>query len=344
MSKGILNCTGSKVIKCEDDIGHCSKNIDGTVLICGCNSTDTSNFIPMGFTHVNGTRRCYCNEQGTTECVKNDHMNDSSMCNSEVEIANWTCQIDNDGYQTNLTKLPRDCNDLYEDGVRDNGIYCVYPDYLRNSSEPHRKVYCYMGTEGETESWTCQIGNHGYQNGLSKEPRSKPSDCHDLYKDGVRDNGIYCVYPDYLSNSTEPRLKVYCDMTVWPQAGWTVIQRRVNGSVGFNRSWNDYKDGFGEINHEFWLGNENIYNLMYRNNMQLRIDIYKNKEQFCHVIYNSFRIGNETTGYKLLELGNRQGDDGNGFFVFRLRARRIQLRFIKTLWVFCKENEYQPFR
>jgi len=37
-------------------------------------------------------------------------------------------------------------------------------------------------------------------------------------------------------------VSVFCDMT---HGGWTVIQRRLNGSVDFYRSWNDYRRGFG---------------------------------------------------------------------------------------------------
>jgi hypothetical protein len=42
---------------------------------------------------------------------------------------------------------------------------------------------------------------------------------------------------------------------------WTVIQRRINGTIDFYREWNDYKNGFGDLQTEFWLGNEKIHQL-----------------------------------------------------------------------------------
>jgi len=41
--------------------------------------------------------------------------------------------------------------------------------------------------------------------------------------------------------------------------GYTVIQRRQNGRENFSRDWEDYKNGFGDQQRDFWLGNENIH-------------------------------------------------------------------------------------
>ena len=45
-------------------------------------------------------------------------------------------------------------------------------------------------------------------------------------------------------------MQVYCDQKT-DGRGWTVIQRRVDGSVNFFRDWVNYKNGFGQLQNEF---------------------------------------------------------------------------------------------
>ena len=53
---------------------------------------------------------------------------------------------------------------------------------------------------------------------------------------------------------------MYCDQTT-AGGGWTVIQEKMDGSVNFNRTQDDYKHGFGNLVGEFWLGLDKINRL-----------------------------------------------------------------------------------
>ncbi|KAK6965945.1 BgMsFReDn2 [Biomphalaria glabrata] len=101
-------------------------------------------------------------------------------------------------------------------------------------------------------------------------------------------------------------LKVMCD-TKTDGGGWTIIQRRINGKVDFQRSFNEYRDGFGDFTSgEFYLGNENIYRLTTSRQYELRIDLeYKNVKYYAR--YSSFKLAGEKDNYRL----NIQGYSGN---------------------------------
>ena len=65
--------------------------------------------------------------------------------------------------------------------------------------------------------------------------------CADLYKKGATKDGIYTINPD-----RQGEFKVRCDMTT-SGGGWTLFQRRIDGSVDFYLGWNNYTEGFGNL-------------------------------------------------------------------------------------------------
>ena len=85
--------------------------------------------------------------------------------------------------------------------------------------------------------------------------------------------------------------------------GWTVFQRRVNGSVDFYRNWTDYEEGFGYLDHEFWLGLSKIHRLTKDATCTLRVDLGDAQGNRAYGNYSTFSIGDSRTEYTLTIAG-----------------------------------------
>ena len=62
---------------------------------------------------------------------------------------------------------------------------------------------------------------------------------------GYKISGVYYIDSDGLGE-----FKVFCDKTT-AGGGWTVFQKRFDGTVDFFPTWDDYKRCFGNLNGEF---------------------------------------------------------------------------------------------
>ncbi|XP_019623422.1 PREDICTED: fibrinogen C domain-containing protein 1-like [Branchiostoma belcheri] len=125
-------------------------------------------------------------------------------------------------------------------------------------------------------------------------PTAPPADtdCAAYKAAGHTTSGVYTL------GSPLSGVEVYCDMDT-AGGGWTVIQRRQDNSVPFDRTWVEYKHGFGNKNGEYWLGNENIHRLTAQKDFRLRIDMMDINGQERYAEYNTFRVSGESDGYRL---------------------------------------------
>ena len=88
--------------------------------------------------------------------------------------------------------------------------------------------------------------------------------------------------------------------------GWTIFQRRVDGSEDFYRNWTDYKHGFGNFNREYWLCLDRIHRLSASGLNVLRVDLETFENEKAHAVYESFSVGGESEDYAL-HVGNYSG-------------------------------------
>ena len=93
-----------------------------------------------------------------------------------------------------------------------------------------------------------------------------------------------------------------CDMTT-EGGGWTVFQRRMDGSVDFYLGWEDYRVGFGILSGEFWLGNDNLHRLTANATMMLRVDLEDYDGVRKYAEYTTFSAADADDNYRLTIAG-----------------------------------------
>ena len=129
----------------------------------------------------------------------------------------------------------------------------------------------------------------------------------DAYKRGNKLDGVFKIDIPVIGFS-----KVRCDMETLP-GGWIVFQRRVDASVDFFRTWNEYKEGFGDLSGNFWLGLEKLHKLAAPGNgAHLRVDLthMDNQGGTSYAEYTLFEISDEQDGYRL-KIGGYSGNVRN---------------------------------
>ncbi|XP_037951676.1 ficolin-2-like isoform X1 [Teleopsis dalmanni] len=123
----------------------------------------------------------------------------------------------------------------------------------------------------------------------------------------TRKSGLYTIQVDNFG--LKPFL-VNCDETE-KDGGWLLIQRRIDGSIDFERNWAAFKEGFGNLDGEFFIGLDKLHALTTNSAQELLIvmEDFESASKFAK--YSSFAIGDESEKYALKVLGTYSGDAGD---------------------------------
>ena len=123
--------------------------------------------------------------------------------------------------------------------------------------------------------------------------------CLQLLNDGFNQSGLYNITP--ISGYYKI---VYCDQT-FSGGGWIVIMRNKYGKITFDQTWAHYKNGFGDLNYDFWLGNEylyratTLYKAVNKKEMELSVSLEDTSNNGFYARYKVFLITSESDKYRL---------------------------------------------
>lgn len=120
-------------------------------------------------------------------------------------------------------------------------------------------------------------------------------------------SGLFKVKPP----GSKEVVEVYCDQATG-LGGWALVQQREDGSVNFNRTWEEYQAGFGKVDKrgrgELWIGNHFLH-LLTQTESLLRVELQDWEGKESHAEYN-VKVGPEAEGFPL-RVSSYMGDAGD---------------------------------
>ncbi|KAJ8041319.1 Tenascin-R [Holothuria leucospilota] len=279
---------------------------------CTCNAGFTGD--GLGCESICQTNEVY----GTCSCQKScDNPTGCVSCNQ-----GQGCYCPNGFYLQGGNCVPQEECGCFTDGnIIPNGNTYVNSDCSRRCTCNNDQLNCDSNYQCSPNG-ACIVRNNvrqcycnpGYVGDGVNCPPEVYTDCNDVQNAGNTQSGVYSIRPAGYGSSFD----VYCNMTI-DGGGWTVFQRRINGATDFYRNWASYKNGFGNIRQEFWLGNEKLHHLTQQATYEYRVDFVYSSSSY-HNKYSRFRIDNESNKYRVTDVGSRSGTRGYSLYNTQNRA------------------------
>ncbi len=103
-------------------------------------------------------------------------------------------------------------------------------------------------------------------------------------------------------------------MTFYCENQWLVIQKRQHAfDTNFNRTWQEYSQGFGSLRSDFWLGLEVVSKLTQHQQYEIMIELTDWSDQTFIAQYENFMIGSEHDFYRLSLSGEYTGNASKNY-------------------------------
>lgn len=157
-----------------------------------------------------------------------------------------------------------------------------------------------------------------YQNGYQNPSTSSVSQISDQLQQKEARQNVKQQFASSVSIETLPNVnKVesnvpvqYVDTDYGPN--WIVILQRADGKVNFNRTWMEYRNGFGTVGRDFWFSLVKLHQLTKSSPYELAVEMTDLDGNKRFARYDRFEIGSEKHRYPIVNLGTHSGSAGDG--------------------------------
>ncbi|XP_042219819.1 ficolin-1-like isoform X2 [Homarus americanus] len=132
---------------------------------------------------------------------------------------------------------------------------------------------------------------------IKRTRTSGAADCQDVLTMGFTKSDVYTIYP----RPPGTNVTVYCDQET-DRGGWTVFLTRdssLTPHLAFNRSWQEYAQGFGDLTGDHWLGNKALHFITGGSDYIMRIDVKNTDGEEAFAEWGSFSVSSEEEKYRL---------------------------------------------